>query len=110
MMRDGRTRLSKTRTVIALTLLPLSACNAASEWLAGINPNNYTWDPPIGAAPAAGAMEKDLKNCEGEGGTPSAEAAKGMPTITRPEDSEAVANCMTAKGWTKVYQSRTTMF
>jgi hypothetical protein len=59
--RDRRTRLRKARALIALTLLPLSACNTAWEWLAGINPNNYTWDPPIGAAPAAGTMEKDLK-------------------------------------------------
>jgi hypothetical protein len=109
-MRNSHTRLRKARAVIALTLLPLSACDAASEWLAGINPQNYTWEPPLGAAPAAGAMEKDLKACMGEPGTPSAEAAKGEPTITRPEDSEAVAGCMAAKGWTKVYQSRQTLF
>jgi hypothetical protein len=109
-VRYRRARLHWTRAVIALTLLPLSACNAASGWLAGVDPSNYTWEPPIGQAPAAGTMEKDLKACEGGAGTPSAGASKGDLTITRPEDSEAVAGCMAAKGWTKVYGSRRSMF
>ncbi len=102
--------LRALRVLIALTLLPLAACNAASEWLAGINPADYTWEPPIGAAPAAGTMEKDLKLCEGGSGSASAEAAKGDLTITRSEASEAVNDCMMAKGYQKFYQSRQTLF
>jgi hypothetical protein len=96
--------------LIALTVLPLFGCNAASEWLAGVNPADYTWEPPIGAAPAAGTMDKDLKLCEGGPGTASAEAATGGLTITRSEASEAVTDCMMAKGYQKYYQSRQTVF
>jgi hypothetical protein len=108
--RNVAVRLRALRVLIALTLLPLAACNAASEWLAGINPADYTWEPPIGAAPAAGTMDKDLKLCEGGPGSASAEAAKGGLTITRSEDSAAVSDCMMAKGYQKFYQSRQTLF
>ena len=103
-------RLRAFRVLIALTLLPLAACNAASAWLAGINPADYTWEPPIGAAPAAGTMDKDLKLCEGASGSASAEAAEGGLTITRSEASVAVNDCMMAKGYRKLYQPRQTLF
>lgn len=103
-------RLRAFRVLIALTLLPLAACNAASEWLAGINPADYTWEPAIGAAPAAGTMDKDLKLCEGGSGSASAHAPMGGLIITRSEDSVAVNDCMTAKGYQKFYQSRQTLF
>jgi hypothetical protein len=108
--RDTRARLRALRVLIALTVLPLFGCNAASEWMAGINPDDYTWESPIGAAPAAGAMDKDLKLCEGGGGTASAEAAQSGLTITRSEDSKAVTDCMSARGYQKFYQSRQTLF
>ncbi len=108
--RDMRVRRRALRVWIALTILPLCGCNAVSLWMAGINPDDYTWEPPIGAAPAAGTMEKDLKLCEGGGGTASAEAAQSGLAITRSEDSEAVAGCMSAKGYYKFYESSQTLF
>ncbi|HUC66942.1 MAG TPA: hypothetical protein VMA53_15995 [Stellaceae bacterium] len=108
--RDTRARCRGLRVLIALTLLPLAACNAASEWLAGINPDDYAWEAPIGAAPAAGTMDKDLKLCEGGSGSASAAAAQGGLTITRSEASPEVSECMMAKGYQKLYQSRQTLF
>jgi hypothetical protein len=105
--RDTCARFRALRVLIVLTVLPLFGCNAASEWLAGVNPADYTWEPPIGAAPAAGTMDKDLKLCEGGA---SAAATTGGVTITRSEGSEAVTDCMMAKGYQKLYQSRQTLF
>jgi hypothetical protein len=108
--RTTRARFRALRVLIALTLLPLAACDATAEWLAGINPSDYTWEPLIGSAATAGAMDKDLKLCEGGPGSASTEAAQGGLTITRSEGSEAVNDCMMAKGYQKFYGSRQTLF
>lgn len=92
---------------MVVSLLPLAACNPASVWLSGTDQKSYTWEPALGAHPDP--VDKALSTCESGGAPASAPAANGAPTIQRSENSPAVADCMAAKGYQKLYQSRATL-
>jgi hypothetical protein len=109
-IRLGAAVASKPRAlrfVLVISFLPLTACNATSAWLSGTDQDSYTWEPALGTR--VGPVGKDLSACESGGPSSSAVAANGAPAIQRSENSPAVAECMAAKGYQKLYQSRTTM-
>jgi hypothetical protein len=97
------------RVLFVLVALPVSACDAISEWAAGVDSENYTWEPMPGVKPK-NTWDKDLRDCEApnlEAAAADAGAAGGGRSMTRSEDSEVVSRCMEGKGYRKVYLQRT---
>jgi hypothetical protein len=93
--------------LILVLVLPVTACRGPSDWMAGIDPGRYTWEPLVGTkhdkTPA-----QDLRACQspGSAATPAPDAV----TIARAEDSPLVEACMADKGYRKAYQPSETMF
>lgn len=105
--------LRLTRSLVILLLVfPAAGCAGVSNWMAGINPQNYSWEPAAGSVHHK-TWQEEVRDCE-QPGAPAAEAEAGAPkdapTIARSEGAELVATCMADKGYRKVYLSRTTMF
>jgi hypothetical protein len=105
--------LALTRSlVIGLLVLPAASCAGVSDWMAGIDPQNYSWEPAPGTVHHK-TWQEDVRDCERPGvpeGEAQAKAPKGAPTIARSEGAPVVAACMADKGYRKVYLSRTTFF
>jgi hypothetical protein len=99
--------LRLTALLILLLALPVSACHGPSDWMAGIDPGRYTWEPLVGSKPGKNAAQ-DLHDCEAPGAP--ATPAKDAVTIARAEESSAVEACMAEKGYRKTFQQRDTMF
>jgi hypothetical protein len=93
----------------------MAACQAPSDWMAGIDSGRYVWQPLVGSKPDKIPVKdlpqrtaQDLRECEAPGGpaTPAPDAV----IIARAEDSPLVEACMAEKGYRKTYQQRDTMF
>lgn len=98
--------------IVGLLVLPGGSCAGISDWMAGIDPENYSWEPAAGSVHPR-TWQEDLKDCELPGAPPAeaeTSAPKGAPTIARSEGAAVVAACMADKGYRKVYLSRTTLF
>ncbi len=93
--------------LIVLLVLPMTACHGPSDWMAGIDPGRYEWEPLVGTKHEKSATQ-DLHDCEAPGGP--AAPAKDAVTIARAEGSPTVEACMAEKGYRKAYQPRDTMF
>jgi hypothetical protein len=89
----------------ALLGMALSACSAVPAWFAGVDRDNFDWQPASASAPAWNVA---VRECESPG-----QAAQTDPTrleILRSEASDVVASCMAQKGFVKVYRNRTSVF
>ena len=97
--------------VVGLLVVAAGSCTGVSKWMAGIDRENYSWEPAPGSVHHK-TWQQEVRDCELPG-APAEEAASapaGAPTIVRSEGSAVVAACMADKGYRKVYQSRTTAF
>lgn len=103
-------RLTRSPVLCLLVLLAGACSPHAATWLAGIDRQNYTWEPLPGSIHHK-TWQQDVRECALPG-VPAEEtiASRDAPTIARSEGADAVAACMAEKGYRKVYQPRSTFF
>jgi hypothetical protein len=74
------------RVAMLVVLFSLSACESASQWLAGVGNRDYTWQPLPGST-HHNPMNQDLQECMGQ--------VRG--------DAYGVDACMRTRGYQKYY-------
>lgn len=102
------------KLLIGLLVLPASSCDAVSTWMAGVDPDSYSWAELLGTT-HKNTWDKDLRDCEAPSGQAAstgedAPTAGATITITRSENAQVVATCMFEKGYSKDYETRTGLF